>query len=115
MIFLFFRIFSGNAILTLKSKDNVKVITVRGTSFAPAEESGSAKTEPAPSADLKSSTSEFVSQELVKSDRPELASAKVVVSGGKLKSHIFQLYVKVLSLKEPFLLCRKRIKVRRKL
>lgn len=70
--------------MTLKSKDAVKVVTVRPTSFAPeTEEGGSGKIEQAPSGSYNSTSSEFVSQELAKSDRPELAGAKVVVSGGE--------------------------------
>lgn len=77
-------IYAGNAIQTLKSKDNVKVVTVRGTSFEPSPlEGGSAKCDPAPAGDYKTSLTEFVKQELVKSDRPELTSAKVVISGGR--------------------------------
>ncbi|XP_075216175.1 electron transfer flavoprotein subunit alpha wal [Lycorma delicatula] len=76
-------IYAGNAILTLKSKDPVKVISVRGTSFEPVADGGSAKTELAPAGDYASKVSEFISQELSKSDRPELTSAKVVISGGR--------------------------------
>lgn len=76
-------IYAGNAILTLKSKDPVKVISIRGTSFEPVADGGSAKTEPAPSGDYASKTTQFVGQELSKSDRPELTSAKVVISGGR--------------------------------
>lgn len=71
--------------MTLKSKDSVKVLTVRGTNFAPAaEEGGNAKTEAAPTGDFASKVSTFVSQELTKSDRPELTAAKVIISGGTL-------------------------------
>lgn len=77
-------IYAGNAILTLKSKDAVKVVTIRGTSFESAEPAGgNTKTEPAPAGDYSSSVSQFVSQELTKSDRPELTAAKVIVSGGR--------------------------------
>lgn len=78
----------GNAILTIKAKDPVKVITVRGTSFPSDPMSGgSASSEKAPDGSYAPSNIEFVSQELTKSDRPELASAKIVVSGGRgLKS-----------------------------
>lgn len=77
-------IYAGNAILTLKSKDPIKVVSVRGTSFEPAPlEGGSTKSEPAPAGNYKSDICEFLSQELSKSDRPELTSAKVVVSGGR--------------------------------
>lgn len=80
-------IYAGNAIQTVKVKDNVKVVTVRGTSFEPAGEGGSAKSEPAPTVDCKSDKIEFLKSELTKSDRPELTAAKVVVSGGRgLKS-----------------------------
>lgn len=81
-------IYAGNAIMTLKSKDAVKVITVRGTSFPAAEEGGSAPIEPlnAP-VEAGNKQSEWVGQELSKSDRPDLGSAKIVVSGGRgLKS-----------------------------
>ena len=81
-------VYAGNAIQTLKCKDKVKVASVRGTSFEPAAlEGGSAKCDPAPTGDYKSSLIEFIKQELAKSDRPDLTSAKVVVSGGRgLKS-----------------------------
>ena len=73
--------------LTLKSNDTVKVITVRGTNFEAAPTGGSAPIENAPEVAVKGDLSVFVSQELAKSDRPELTSAKVIVSGGRgLKS-----------------------------
>ena len=75
-------IYAGNAILTVKSSDAKKVITVRGTAFEAAGEDGSASVEAAdaPAGPFKS---EFVSEQMVKSDRPELAGAKRVVSGGR--------------------------------
>jgi len=76
-------IYAGNAIMTLKAKDPVKVVSVRGTSFPPAEGSGDAKTEPAPAGDFADPRATFLSQELTKSDRPELTAAKVVISGGR--------------------------------
>ncbi|KAK7865366.1 hypothetical protein R5R35_001856 [Gryllus longicercus] len=77
-------IYAGNAVLTLKSKDAVKIVSVRGTSFEPAPlEGGSSKVEQAPAGDYKQDLTQFLSQELSKSDRPELTSAKVVVSGGR--------------------------------
>ncbi|KAJ8879817.1 hypothetical protein PR048_020425 [Dryococelus australis] len=81
-------IYAGNAILTLKCKDPVKVVTVRGTSFeADPLEGGSTKVEAAPAGDYATDLSHFISQELSKSDRPDLTSAKVVISGGRgLKS-----------------------------
>jgi len=77
-------IYAGNAIMTLKSVDPVKIITVRTTAFAQAEAGGaSAPVEAAPGGADATAVSEFVSQELSKSDRPDLGSAKVVVSGGR--------------------------------
>jgi electron transfer flavoprotein alpha subunit len=75
-------IYAGNVMATVQSSDSIKVITVRSTSFEAAGDGGSA---PIESIDCvaASSKSRFVSQELSKSDRPELASAKVVVSGGR--------------------------------
>ncbi|KAI4096334.1 MAG: hypothetical protein LQ344_001160 [Seirophora lacunosa] len=80
-------IYAGNAILTVQSKDSVKVITVRGTSFAAAEgEGGSAEIVVGTDPKAPSQT-EWVSEELAKSDRPDLATASRVVSGGRgLKS-----------------------------
>lgn len=80
-------IYAGNAILTLKSKDSVKVITIRGTNFAAAADGGSGAIEKAADGDYKTNLTEFVKSELTKSDRPELTSAKVIISGGRgLKS-----------------------------
>lgn len=75
-------IYAGNAIMTVTSADAKKVITVRGTAFAAAGTDGSASVEDVapPAAQEKS---EFVSEEMVKSDRPELTGAKRVVSGGR--------------------------------
>lgn len=79
-------IYAGNAIQTLKAKDAVKVITIRGTNFEAAASGGSAAIEKF-AGDFKTDLSTFVSQELTKSDRPELTSAKVIISGGRgLKS-----------------------------
>ncbi|MGY6628433.1 MAG: electron transfer flavoprotein subunit alpha/FixB family protein [Oceanicaulis sp.] len=75
-------IYAGNAMMTVKSKDAKKVITVRPTTFEKAGDGGSASIEtidaPAPTA-----VSKFVGEELSKSDRPELAGAKIVISGGR--------------------------------
>ncbi|KAL8800065.1 MAG: hypothetical protein Q9182_005431 [Xanthomendoza sp. 2 TL-2023] len=80
-------IYAGNAILTLQSKDSIKLITVRGTSFAAAEtEGGSAEITEGIDPKTPSQT-EWVSEDLAKSDRPDLATASRVVSGGRgLKS-----------------------------
>jgi electron transfer flavoprotein alpha subunit len=76
-------IYAGNCIATVQSGDAIKVITVRGTAFDPVTaDGGSAAVEAVASAhDAGSST--FVSEELAKSDRPELTSAEIVVSGGR--------------------------------
>lgn len=77
-------VYAGNAILTLKSKDAVKVISVRGTSFEAAEvQGGGAASEDVAVGDMPMDVSQFVGQELSKSDRPELTAAKSVVSGGR--------------------------------
>jgi len=80
--------YAGNAIAKVKSKAPIKLLTVRSTSFEPAAASGGgAQVEKAPQTEISTEQSEFVSQELSKSERPELASAKIVVSGGRgLKS-----------------------------
>lgn len=76
-------IYAGNAIATVQSTDSVKVITVRTTSFdAVAAEGGSASVESV-DAVHDAGISEFVSEELAESDRPDLASAGVVISGGR--------------------------------
>ena len=81
-------IYAGNAVLTLKSLDAVKILTVRGTNFeATGDASSEAAVESAPAGDYKTDLATFVSQELSKSDRPELTAAKCIVSGGRgLKS-----------------------------
>ncbi|WP_114227338.1 MULTISPECIES: electron transfer flavoprotein subunit alpha/FixB family protein [Sphingomonas] len=76
-------IYAGNAIATVRSKDAKKVITVRGTAFAKAERgsgAGSVEDVPAGAANEKS---RFVSMEESVSERPELTSAKIIVSGGR--------------------------------
>ena len=75
-------IYAGNAMATVQSTDSKKVVTVRATAFAAAGEGGSASTSDA-DAGLGALKSEYVSEELSKSDRPELTAAKVVVSGGR--------------------------------
>ena len=76
-------IYAGNAIATVKSKDSKKVITVRGTAFDKASTSGGNGTVEAVDAGSASGKSSFVGAELSKSERPELTSAKVIVSGGR--------------------------------
>ena len=75
-------IYAGNAIATVKSSESVIVVSVRTTAFEPAELTGSAAIEVVATA-TDAGKSSFVKEELVVSDRPELTSASVVVSGGR--------------------------------
>jgi len=75
-------IYAGNALQTVHSRDKVKVITVRTSTFAAAGAGGAAPIEDvtaAPDAGISS----FVGEELSKTDRPELTSAKIIISGGR--------------------------------
>lgn len=76
-------IYAGNAIATVQSTDAIKVITVRPTSFDAAAATGGSAAIEAVSAAKDAGVSSFVGEELAKSDRPELAGAKIVVSGGR--------------------------------
>ncbi|KAK4166792.1 hypothetical protein QBC43DRAFT_313339 [Cladorrhinum sp. PSN259] len=80
-------IYAGNAIATVESSDPIKIITIRGTAF-PAAAAGSGSAAVEDGADPKAeSPTEWVSEDLAKSDRPDLATAPKVVSGGRgLKS-----------------------------
>ena len=75
-------IYAGNALETVKSKDAKKVITVRVTAFKAVADTGSAKVESIPAV-ADPGLSRFEGEALSKSDRPELAAARVVVSGGR--------------------------------
>ncbi|MBV5269401.1 MAG: FAD-binding protein [Afipia sp.] len=75
-------IYAGNAIQTVQSSDAKKVITVRTASFAAAGEGGSAAVETVGAA-ANPGVSSFVNDALSSSDRPELTSAKIIVSGGR--------------------------------
>jgi electron transfer flavoprotein alpha subunit len=75
-------IYAGNAIQTVKSSDKKKVITVRTSTFQAAGQGGSAPVENA-AASSDPGLSSFVGEELSKSDRPELTSAKIIISGGR--------------------------------
>ncbi|MEO3475043.1 FAD-binding protein [Roseomonas sp. CAU 1739] len=76
-------IYAGNAMATVKSADAKKVITVRAASFDPAPaEGGAASVEAAPSA-ADPGLSTFLGAEIVKSERPELTAARIVISGGR--------------------------------
>jgi electron transfer flavoprotein alpha subunit len=75
-------IYAGNAVQTVRSKDRIKVVTVRTSTFQATGASGSAPVEQvAPVADP--GLSSFVGEELSKSERPELTSAKIIISGGR--------------------------------
>ncbi|WP_180083036.1 FAD-binding protein [Acinetobacter sp. YH12102] len=76
-------IYAGNAIATVESGENVVLATVRGTAFdAVAAEGGSASVEAAASTG-DAGISKFINEEIVKSERPELTAARIVVSGGR--------------------------------
>ena len=75
-------IYAGNAIATVQAAPGKKVITVRTTAFKPAEATGSASVEKIGGAG-DDGISKFMSEELSKSERPELTSAKIVISGGR--------------------------------
>lgn len=75
-------IYAGNAIQTVKSKDAKKVITVRTSTFQAAGEGGNAPVEAATTA-ADPGVSSFVGEAVSKSERPELASAKIIISGGR--------------------------------
>jgi electron transfer flavoprotein alpha subunit len=76
-------IYAGNAIATVKSSDAKKVLTVRGTAFAKAAARGGSAAVETVSGPGDAGLSRFVGAETSKSERPELTSAKVVVSGGR--------------------------------
>ena len=76
-------IYAGNAIATVESTDAKLVLTVRGTAFAKAAVEGGSGAVEAVSGPTDAGLSSFVSAEIAKSERPELTSAKVIVSGGR--------------------------------
>jgi electron transfer flavoprotein alpha subunit len=76
-------IYAGNALATVKSKDAIKVITVRTTAFDAAAPSGSNAEVQNVQVPADSGLSQFVSREVSKSERPELTAAKIIVSGGR--------------------------------
>lgn len=75
-------IYAGNAIATVQSTDDIKVITVRATGFDPAGGGGDATVESI-TAVADTGKSSFVSRDMARSDRPELTAARVVVAGGR--------------------------------
>jgi electron transfer flavoprotein alpha subunit len=76
-------IYAGNALATVKSKDAIKVITVRTTAFDAVSASGGSAEIQNISPGEDSGLSSFVSREVSKSERPELTAAKIIVSGGR--------------------------------
>jgi electron transfer flavoprotein alpha subunit len=76
-------IYAGNALATVQSVDGTKVITVRGTAFDAAASTGGSASIEAIAALPDSGKSSFVGQELSVSERPELTSAKIIISGGR--------------------------------
>ena len=76
-------IYAGNAIATVESSDAKLVITVRGTAFEKAATEGGSGTVEAIGGASESGLSSFISAEIAKSERPELTSAKIIVSGGR--------------------------------
>ena len=76
-------IYAGNAIATVQSTDAVKVITVRTTGFDPAAASGGSAVVQSVEAAVDAGKSAYLGSEIAKLDRPELTSAKIIVSGGR--------------------------------
>ncbi|MAO86081.1 MAG: electron transfer flavoprotein subunit alpha [Candidatus Marinimicrobia bacterium] len=76
-------IYAGSCIATVKSNDTVKVITVRSTAFDPVTQNNSGVEIETIDGKPSAGISKFVSEELAKSDRPELTSANIVISGGR--------------------------------
>ncbi|MDE0801085.1 MAG: FAD-binding protein [Rhodospirillaceae bacterium] len=76
-------IYAGNALATVQSNDAIKLITVRGSSFDKAAADGGSASVDSISASEDPGVSTFISQELSKSERPELTSASIVISGGR--------------------------------
>ena len=76
-------IYAGNAIATVQSSDATKVITVRGTGFDAAAATGGSAAVETIAAVADSGKSTFVGREITKSDRPDLTSARIIVSGGR--------------------------------
>jgi electron transfer flavoprotein alpha subunit len=76
-------IYAGNALATVQSKDPIKVITVRGTAFPPGEATGGSVPIETVASTGEAGLSQFVRAELSKSERPELTSARIIISGGR--------------------------------
>ena len=76
-------IYAGNALQTVQSKDPIKVITVRGTAFPPEDATGGSAAIETVASTGPAGLSEFLRAELSKSERPELTSARIIISGGR--------------------------------
>ena len=76
-------IYAGNAFATVKSKDSKKCVTIRPTSFDPCESSGGSAIIEKAEAGEEFGQTKFIKREEIKSDRPELGTARVVISGGR--------------------------------
>ena len=75
--------YAGNAIATVRSKDAIKVLSVRGTGFDPSSAEGGGATVDAVASVHDAGTSQFVRDEIPERNRPELTAARVVISGGR--------------------------------
>ena len=76
-------IYAGNAIATVESSESIVVATVRGTAFDPVANTGGSAAVEAVADVQDAGISQFISEEIVKSERPELTAARIVVSGGR--------------------------------
>jgi electron transfer flavoprotein alpha subunit len=76
-------IYAGNALQTVQTKDPIKVITVRGTAFPPGDATGGSAAIEKVASTGPAGLSEFLRAELSKSERPELTSARIIISGGR--------------------------------
>lgn len=76
-------IYAGNAIATVRSRDNIIMLTIRGTAFPPAKQDGGEAKVEILADPSKDDNAKFISKEITKSERPDLTSAKIIVSGGR--------------------------------
>jgi len=76
-------IYAGNALATVQSKDPIKVVTVRGTSFDAAKATGGSAAVETVAAGDNPGQSTFLGQQISQSERPELTAARIIVSGGR--------------------------------
>jgi electron transfer flavoprotein alpha subunit len=92
-------IYAGNALATVRSKDKIKMITVRGTAFAAAPATGGGAPIEDASGAADSGMSRFLRQEVQRTERPELTAARIVVSGGRgmANGENFKIYLEPLA------------------